>query len=206
MHQQPRYLAGGIENEGIRPRNVRFEQAERRRIDLGEQPHLRQVAAQQREVVLLVQLAQAPNPLDGVFIANLAAQRVGRVGRVNHHATLADDLDGLFYQARLWVLRMNLEKLAHVVILFIAPKAVHAESTPQRWQILGQRPVGTDLSPGAGAMEVTASACQQAELTSKDGHRAHLLGRHHPVDHLKCLPACLNIVGNQLLRLLRVRS
>ncbi|MOA56789.1 hypothetical protein D3C78_1808420 [compost metagenome] len=56
---------------------MRFEQAERRRIDLGEQPHLREVAAQQGEVVLLVQLAQAPNPLDGAFIANLAAQRIG---------------------------------------------------------------------------------------------------------------------------------
>ncbi|MCY1188003.1 hypothetical protein D9M73_290510 [compost metagenome] len=75
--------------------------------------------------MLLVQLAQGTHPLDRALVADLTAQRVGRVGRIHHHPTLADDLDGLFDQARLRILRMNLEKLAHVVVLFIPPKAVH---------------------------------------------------------------------------------
>ncbi|MNC38670.1 hypothetical protein D3C75_872890 [compost metagenome] len=102
-----------------------LEQTEGAGIDLGVQPQLRHVAAHQGEVVRLVQPAQAPHPLDCRLVAYLATQRIGRIRRIHHHAPLADDLDGLFYQARLRILRMNLEKLAHVIVLFIAPKAVH---------------------------------------------------------------------------------
>ncbi|MNH27809.1 hypothetical protein D3C79_879350 [compost metagenome] len=125
MQQQPRHFTGAVEDEGIRPRHMRLEQTEGAGVDLGVQPQLRHVTAHQGEVVRLVQPAQATHPLNRRLVTHLAAQRVGRVGRIHHHATLADDLDGLFYQARLWVLRMNLEKLAHVIVLFIAPKAVH---------------------------------------------------------------------------------
>ncbi|MNO97934.1 hypothetical protein D3C76_896610 [compost metagenome] len=101
---------------------MRLEQPEDPRIDLGEQAHLRQVAANQREVVVLVQLSQATDPLHGVFVTNLATQRVGGIGGIDHHPALADDLDRLFDQARLRVFRMNLEKLTHILFLVRRPR------------------------------------------------------------------------------------
>ncbi|MCY1425346.1 hypothetical protein D9M71_411330 [compost metagenome] len=99
-----------------------LEQAEGSRVDLGEQAHLRQVAADQGEVVVLVQLAQAANPFNGVLVADLATHGVGGVCWIDHHAALANDFDGLFDQARLRVFRMNLEKLTHVLFLFRLPR------------------------------------------------------------------------------------
>ncbi|MCY1414021.1 hypothetical protein D9M71_294600 [compost metagenome] len=118
VQQQPRHFAGGVENEGIRPRQMGLENAESAGVDLGEQPQLRQVAANQREVVLFIQLPQTPNALHGYLVADLATYGVGRVRGINHHPALADDLDCLFDQARLRVFRMNLEKLTHILYLF----------------------------------------------------------------------------------------
>ena len=47
-------------------------------------------------------------------------------------------------------------------------------------------------------MEVTAGADQQTELTGKDRQAAHLFCGLMAIDHLDSMPACLNIVGNQL--------
>lgn len=88
---------------------MRLEQAEGAGVDLGEQPQLRQVAADEREVVLVVQLTQASYPLHGILVADLATDGVGRVGGIDHHATATNDFHGLFDQARLRVFRMNLE-------------------------------------------------------------------------------------------------
>ena len=95
-----------------------LEHPESAGVDLGEQPQLRQVAANQREVVLLIQLTQPAHALHGVLVADLATNGVGRVCGINHHPALADDLDSLFDQARLRVFRMNLEKLTHILYLF----------------------------------------------------------------------------------------
>jgi hypothetical protein len=67
--------------------------------------------------VFVVQLAQATNTLHRVLVADMATNRVGGVGRVDHHPTVADDFHSLFDQARLRVFRMNLEELAHAKAL-----------------------------------------------------------------------------------------
>jgi len=118
MQQQARHFAGGVENKGVRPRRVSLEQAEGAGVDLGEQAQLGQVAADQREVVLVVQLTQASDTLDRVFVADLTTDGVGRIRWIDHHATGANDLHGLFDQAWLRVFRMNLEELTHVLYLF----------------------------------------------------------------------------------------
>jgi len=118
VQQQARHFAGGVENKGVGPRRVGLEQAEGAGVDLGEQAQLRQVAADQREVVLVVQLTQASYTLDRALVADLATDGVGRICWIDHHATGANDLHGLFDQARLGVLRVNLEELTHVFYLF----------------------------------------------------------------------------------------
>eukprot|EP01137_Pigoraptor_chileana_P022539 Opistho-2@7031 len=72
------------------------------------------------------------------------------------------------------------------------------EPTPQGWKVLGNRPVLADLGPAARAMEVTAGADQQTELTGKDCQAAHLFCGLKAIDHFNRMPARLNIVGNQL--------
>ncbi|RMV98724.1 hypothetical protein ALP00_200145 [Pseudomonas coronafaciens pv. porri] len=118
MQQQARHFAGGVENEGVRARRVGLEQAEGAGVDLGEQPQLRQVAADQRKVVLVVQLTQTAHTLDRAFVADLATDGIGRIRWVDHHAAGANDLHGLFNQARLGFFRMNLEELTHGFYLF----------------------------------------------------------------------------------------
>ncbi|EPN16627.1 hypothetical protein A259_13665 [Pseudomonas syringae pv. actinidiae ICMP 19070] len=118
VQNQARHFAGGIKNKGVRPWRVRLERTERAGVDLGKQPQLRQVAAHQGEVVLVVQLAQAADTLDGALVADLATQRVGGICRVDHQPAGFYDFRGLFDQARLRVFRMDLEKLTHVNFLF----------------------------------------------------------------------------------------
>jgi len=79
---------------------VSLEHTEGAGIDLGKQPQLRQIAANQREVVLLIQLTQPAYAFHGVLVADLATNGVGRVCGINHHPAVADDLDSLFDQAR----------------------------------------------------------------------------------------------------------
>ncbi|MCY1560428.1 hypothetical protein D9M68_975600 [compost metagenome] len=95
-----------------------LEQAKGAGIDLGEQAQLRQVATHQGEIMLVVQLPQAANPLQRILVAEAATEGIGRVGRIDHHSAGPDDLHGLFDQAQLWVFRMNLEKLTHTNSLF----------------------------------------------------------------------------------------
>ena len=95
-----------------------LEQAEGAGVDLGEQAQLGQVAADQREVVLVIQLAQTSDTLDSALVTDLATDGVGRIGWVDHHTAGANDLYGLLDQARLGVFRMNLEELTHGFYLF----------------------------------------------------------------------------------------
>ncbi|MNV39064.1 hypothetical protein D3C71_1306290 [compost metagenome] len=118
MQQQPRDFAGGVQNKGIRPRQMSLENAEGAGVDLGEQAQLRQVATDQREIVLVVQPAQTAHTFHGDLVTDLATDCVGGVRGINHHPAATDDFDSLFDQARLRVFRMNLEKLTHILYLF----------------------------------------------------------------------------------------
>ncbi|MCY1368425.1 hypothetical protein D9M69_554040 [compost metagenome] len=68
--------------------------------------------------MLVVQPTQAADALDGILLADAAADRVGGIGRINDDATAPDNLDRLFYQARLGIFRVDLEELTHIDSLF----------------------------------------------------------------------------------------
>jgi hypothetical protein len=55
VQQQARHFAGGVEDEGVRARQMRLEHAERAGVDLGEQPSCDR-SLQISEVVLVIQL------------------------------------------------------------------------------------------------------------------------------------------------------
>lgn len=92
---------------------MRLEQAEQAGVDLGIDPQLGKVAADQGEVVLVVQLADAADAVHRGLFADAAAQGIGRVGGIDDHPTLADDFHRLLDQPWLGIFRMDLEELAH---------------------------------------------------------------------------------------------
>ncbi len=61
-------------------------------------------------------LVGAANPLDALhrgLVADVAAERVTRIGRVNDDAAAVDDRDRLLDQPALRIVRMNFEILRH---------------------------------------------------------------------------------------------
>ena len=74
---------------------------------------LRQVAAQQREMVLVVDPADAAQRLRRVLVVEMAHQRVARVGRYRADATRVQDLRRLLEQAQLRVVGVHFEVLRH---------------------------------------------------------------------------------------------
>ena len=62
---------------------------------------VRQVAAQQGEVVLVVHLADAAQQVGGVLVVQVAHQGVARIGGHGHHAAFLQQGGGLLKQARL---------------------------------------------------------------------------------------------------------
>jgi len=56
---------------------------------------LRQVVAHQREIMLLVQTADAQDALHRLLVADMAAERVAGVGRIGDHPSAPDDLHRL---------------------------------------------------------------------------------------------------------------
>ena len=94
MLKTPRRLLGGRQQEGIRPRRRRLEHAELPGFHLGVLGDLGQVAAHQREMMMAVGVANAPDAIERVLVADVAAERVTRIRRVNDEATVAHDLGG----------------------------------------------------------------------------------------------------------------
>src|SRR6185369_3907890 len=80
---------------------------------------LRQVAAHEREVMMLVGLADARDALHRLLVADVAAERVAGVRRVHDDAALTDQGHRLPYEARLRVLGVDLEITAgHPMFLY----------------------------------------------------------------------------------------
>ena len=63
--------------------------------------------------MLVVGAANALNTLHSRFIANMATERVARIGRVDDEPTTIDDGNRLLNQASLRVVRVDFKKLRH---------------------------------------------------------------------------------------------
>ena len=70
-------------------------------VHVGVFGHFRQVPAHQREVMVLVGLADAADALQRVLVADVAAQGITRVGRVHDDSARTQRLGGLPYEALL---------------------------------------------------------------------------------------------------------
>ena len=99
MLQAARCLARRRQQERERTRRRGLQQPELPGFNLGIAANLGQVTTHQREMMVLVGIAQAPQALQRILVTNVAAQRIAAVGGIGDQATLAQDLRGLTDQA-----------------------------------------------------------------------------------------------------------
>ena len=105
-------------------------------VHLGVKRQLTQVAAQQGEVVLVVYPANLAQTVDGGFVVQMADQGIARIGGHGQHAALGEQCHGLFEQARLRVVRMDLKQLCHAETAALLDAV--GEQFPHRCEVTGQ--------------------------------------------------------------------
>ncbi len=67
-----------------------------------------EIAAYQREMMMLIHLADIADPLQRGLVADMASERIAGIGRVHDHAARAQELDRLANESRLRRHRMQL--------------------------------------------------------------------------------------------------
>jgi hypothetical protein len=112
--QQPAwdFFRGG-QDEGVAARGDGLDAAEDVVVDLHQLAQLCEVLADQREVVLAVELPDGADPVQGLPVSQLRAQGVAGVGGVGDQAAGAENTDRLADQARLRVFGMNVQVSRH---------------------------------------------------------------------------------------------
>ena len=78
-----------------------------------ELPQLGEVAAHEGEVVLVVEPADRPDPLQRILVAELGSEGVSGVGRVGHESAVAQDRHGLVDGSLLRVVRVDFDETRH---------------------------------------------------------------------------------------------
>ncbi len=106
-------LARRAEDESKAPRCGRLQQTVSAVIDPSVARDLRQVAADQREVVAGIYLPDGANPFHGLLVADAATERVAGVSRIHDQPTVPYDVRGPLDQPLLRVRRMDDEILCH---------------------------------------------------------------------------------------------
>ena len=107
------HFLGGFEDEGVGARRAQLEQAVLAVVHPRIVGQLRQVAAQQGEVVFFVHLADAAQAVYRVLVVQVADQRVAGVRGHGHDAALLQQQRGLLEQPGLRVVGMGFEVLGH---------------------------------------------------------------------------------------------
>src|SRR5882672_5851620 len=98
-----------FENECIAARRGRLERPVLYVVDDRVLPELREVAADQREMMMRIQLADATHALHGALVADLAAQRIAGIGRIYHQSAVAHDFDRATNESLLGIFGMYRE-------------------------------------------------------------------------------------------------
>src|SRR5687767_12766752 len=109
------HFAGGWQNEGVAARSRGLDQSKNRIANLHVLSELGKLLAHQRKMVLVVELADISHPLDPVAVANLAAQRIAGISRVDDQPTTTHDIHDLADQPRLRVIWMDVKVLRHML-------------------------------------------------------------------------------------------
>jgi hypothetical protein len=108
-----RYLAGGLQDEGVGPGSGGFDGPEDPIVHLDESAELGELRDHQGEVMLVPQMPDAPDALYAGAIAQSAAQRITGISRVGDQAVVSKDLDHLVESAGLRIFRMDAIVLSH---------------------------------------------------------------------------------------------
>ncbi|KAF5289274.1 hypothetical protein FQR65_LT20856 [Abscondita terminalis] len=109
MAQALGHFLGGFQDEGVGPWRGQLEQAVLAVVHARIAGQLGQVATQQREVVLVVDLADAAQPLHRRAVVQVADQGIARIGGDGQNGALAQHLGGLFDQAGLGIIGVGFE-------------------------------------------------------------------------------------------------
>src|SRR5438105_3712199 len=107
MQEPARHLTRRAQDESIAARRSVLEQTELAIVDARVYRGFGDIAAYQREMVARVDRADGTDALHRGLVADVTAQRVTRISRVNDHPPGAYNLDRLAYQSRLWIIGMN---------------------------------------------------------------------------------------------------
>ncbi|MNS89553.1 hypothetical protein D3C72_1235690 [compost metagenome] len=108
-----RNLLGGIQDEGVGAGRAEFEDAELVVVHHGVAGQLRKVTAQQCEHALLIDLADAAQPVDHLLVVQLADKGVAGVGGHGQNASVLEHGRSLLEQARLGIVGVNFKVLGH---------------------------------------------------------------------------------------------
>ena len=113
MLQPFRHFARRAQYEGIAAVRRRLDEPELPVVHAGVLAHLREIAADEGEMVAAIDLPDRANALDGGLVPGMATERVTGIGGVDDHATRAQDLRCAPHEARLGVVGVNGEELCH---------------------------------------------------------------------------------------------
>jgi hypothetical protein len=113
MLHPSRHFRGRAQQEREWPRRSATHDVELRVVHPREAADLREVTANERQVVPLVDAAQRANPLGRGRIAHAASERVARVGRIRDDTAAAQHLRGAANEPRLWMCRMKMQQQRH---------------------------------------------------------------------------------------------
>src|SRR6266540_2816971 len=112
--QAARHFARRRKQEGKTPGHAFLDDAKLPVIELRISPQLGQVAAYQRQVVLVVDLAQVADADRSLRVADATSQRIAGIGRIGHDAAITYDRRRPLYQAALRIHRMDREVLGQM--------------------------------------------------------------------------------------------
>ncbi len=109
MAQALGHFLGGFQDEGVRPRCGQLQQPVLAVVHARMAGQLRQVAAQQREVVLVVDLADAAQPLHRRAVVQMADQCIAGVRGNGQDGALAQHVGGLLDETGLGIVGVGFE-------------------------------------------------------------------------------------------------
>ena len=107
MTQAARHFLAGLQDEGVGAGRRGFEQAKLLVIDPRVVGQLAQVTAQQCQVVLVIDPANAPQAVRCCLVIKLANQCITGVGGHGGNTAALDQVNGLLEQTRGRIVRMN---------------------------------------------------------------------------------------------------
>src|SRR5438105_3073031 len=113
MLEPPRHFACRRQQERVASGDPLLHDAELPIIELRITADLAQIAANQRQMMPVVDRTQRANALHGIRVADLASECIARIRRVCDHPARTDDFSRLSHQSRLRIAGMDGKILSH---------------------------------------------------------------------------------------------